>query len=96
MNKLLKKIFKRNSKPKKAIKYANNVSFVDTDNHRVNIEVKQFGNDKKTLLFISNDKKNVNISLDKETSTLLIAVLSDYIENDNLNNIENICLEEVE
>lgn len=70
------------------ITYTNEITFLDIDQHTVNIKVRSVG--EKTFLYIHGKSKDDEIILDQDAACFLNAILTDYVENGNLNKVEEV------
>ena len=85
MFKSSKTIKKQNSK----VTYTNRISFTDADKQEIKVEVKTFG-ESNNMLYVSDVDGKTIFAFNTETAIFLGSILSDYIENGNLNKIEQI------
>ena len=91
----LKKLFKKKSKkienPLGYLKknYTNEITIQDIDHREVSIKVRDVGND-KTFMIITNLKTNEEMVFDFDAAIVLNAIITDYVENGNLNKVEEI------
>lgn len=94
---MFKNLFKKkNKQPQNPLaylkkNYTNEIQIEDIDHKKITIKVRNVGNN-KTFLILESDK--ASWTFDKDLTVFFSAILSDYIENGNINQIENV-MEEV-
>ena len=96
-SRLFKKKDKKPQNPLGYLKknYTNEITIQDLDHREINIKVRDVGND-KTFLIITNMKTKEEMVFDFDGAIVLNAIITDYVENGNLNKVEEIFSEEQE
>lgn len=96
---LFSKLFNRKSKkPQNPLgylkkKYTNQITIQDIDHKDIQFKVRNVGND-RTFLIITDVKTKEEMVFDFDAAIVLNAIITDYVENGNLNKIEEILGEE--
>jgi len=98
---MFKRLFKRKKKeaqnPLGYLKknYTNEITIQDIDHKEVQFKVRDVGND-RTFLIITDLKTKEEMVFDFDSAIVLNAIITDYVENGNLNKVEEIFSEEQE
>lgn len=92
----IKKLFRKNKKDNNPLeylkkKYTNSVEIFDIDKRKITIKIRDVGNDRFFLIIENEDGKS--FVFDQDSASFLGAIISDYVENGNLNIIEDILQE---
>lgn len=74
-------------------KYTNEITIQDIDHKEIQFKVRNVGED-RTFLIIKDLKTNGEMVFDFDSAIVLNAIITDYVENGNLNKIEEILSEE--
>lgn len=73
---------------KRLQEYTNIVTFTDIDGKTIKAQVKTISD--RSFLYISDDDEKVKFLFDADAAVFLSAILSDFVENGNLNKVEEI------
>ena len=91
----IKKAFKKlvsrkkgKNKDQKKQAYSNIVSFTDIDGKPLKARVKIISD--KSFLYLSDEDEKEKVLFDQDAAVFLSAILSDFVENGNLNKMEEI------
>ncbi len=91
IKKAFRKIISR-KKSKKSTKrlqeYTNIVTFTDIDGNIIKAQVKTISD--RSFLYLSDNDEKVKFLFDADAAVFLSAILSDFVENGNLNKVEEI------
>lgn len=79
---------KNKKKQKKSQSYTNIVTFTDIDGKVMKARVKTISD--KAFLYISDAEEKEKFLFDQDAAIFLSAILSDFVENGNLNKVEEI------
>lgn len=96
---ILSRLFKKKNKtPENPLGYlkknfTNEITIQDLDHREINVKVRDVGND-KTFLIITNMKTKEEMVFDFDGAIVLNAIITDYVENGNLNKVEQIFSEQ--
>lgn len=87
----LKSLFKKKQKKETQRlprKYTNKVAFTDIENNVINVQVREIGD--RSFLYVLADNGKTELAFDIDAATLFSAIISDFVENGNLNKVEEI------
>lgn len=73
--------------------YTNEITIQDIDHREIQFKVRDVGND-RTFLIITDLKTKEEMVFDFDAAIVLNAIITDYVENGNLNKVEEIFSEE--
>lgn len=91
---MLSKLFRRKQKQTNPLgylkkNYTNEITIQDIDHKNISIKVRDVGND-KTFMIITDLKTKEEMVFDFDAAIVLNAIITDYVENGNLNKVEEI------
>ena len=94
------KLFKKKQKQNNPLgylkkNYTNEITIQDIDHKNISIKVRDVGND-KTFMIIKDLKTKEEMVFDFDSAIILNAIITDYVENGNLNKVEEIFSEQQE
>ena len=69
--------------------YTNEITIQDIDHREIQFKVRDVGND-RTFLIITDLKTKEEMVFDFDAAIVLNAIITDYVENGNLNKVEEI------